>query len=100
LIVIVVEELPKGLHADAGTVYVTVYVPAVLDPRLITPVEALMLKPAVELNVPPGVNDGGTIAVGFAPSLQTGEAMEKVVTGTPTGIAVTLKVSFIAQPLV
>lgn len=34
-------------------VYVTVYVPAVLDPRFTCPVEASMESPDVELNVPP-----------------------------------------------
>jgi len=31
---------------DAGTVYVTVYVPAVLEEGVIAPVEALIVKPA------------------------------------------------------
>jgi hypothetical protein len=41
--------------ADAGMVYVTVYVPAVLRSGLIAPVVGLMLRPAVDENVPPVV---------------------------------------------
>jgi len=39
----------------AAMVYVTVYVPAVDVLGVIAPVEALIVKPAVELNVPPVV---------------------------------------------
>ena len=40
---------------EAATVYVTVYVPAVLVDGVIAPVEASMVNPAVEENVPPVV---------------------------------------------
>jgi hypothetical protein len=39
--------------ADAGIVYVTVYVPAVLRSGRISPLKEFMLKPAVDENVPP-----------------------------------------------
>ena len=39
--------------ALAGTMYVTVYVPAVLVLGVIAPVVAFIVKPAVELYVPP-----------------------------------------------
>ena len=39
----------------AATVYVTVYVPAVLALGSISPLVVLMVKPAVELYVPPVV---------------------------------------------
>jgi hypothetical protein len=38
---------------EAGIVYVTVYVPAVLVLGVMAPVAALIVKPAVELYVPP-----------------------------------------------
>ena len=38
---------------EAGVVYVTVYVPGVLVEGVMAPVEALIVKPAVEVNVPP-----------------------------------------------
>jgi hypothetical protein len=37
---------------DAAIVLVTVYVPTVLPDKFTTPVAALILKPAVEVNVP------------------------------------------------
>jgi hypothetical protein len=40
---------------DAGIVYDTVYVPAVLWSGLIPPVVGLILRPAVDENVPPAV---------------------------------------------
>ena len=39
----------------AAMKYVTVYVPGVLDEGVIEPVEASIVNPAVELNVPPVV---------------------------------------------
>ena len=48
------------------TEYVTVYVAGVLVTRLISPVLALMFKPAVELNVPPEVPVSVTEAVPVA----------------------------------
>jgi hypothetical protein len=47
--VAVIDEQPP----EAGTVYVTVYDPAVLKSGRIAPVLALMLNPAVDVNVPP-----------------------------------------------
>ena len=50
---------------EAAMVLVTVYVPAVLPDRLTTPVEALILKPAVEVNTPatpPPLNVGDGLA--------------------------------------
>jgi hypothetical protein len=47
--VAVIDEQPP----DAGTVYVTVYPPAVLKSGRIAPVLALMLRPAGAENVPP-----------------------------------------------
>ena len=43
--------IPQPL--EAGTVYVTVYVPAVLVEGVMAPVEASIVKPVVEVNVPP-----------------------------------------------
>jgi hypothetical protein len=40
---------------EAGMLYVTVYVPAVLVEGVIAPVELLIVKPAVDENVPPAV---------------------------------------------
>lgn len=58
VIVMVVESVFPQLPP---TVLITVYVPAVLAERSTRPVEALMLNPAVELNVPavpPAANTG------------------------------------------
>jgi hypothetical protein len=41
--------LPDGPHVVAATEYVTVYVPGVEVERSITPVDELIVKPAVEL---------------------------------------------------
>jgi hypothetical protein len=54
--VAVMDEQPP----EADTVYVTVYVPAVLRSGRIAPVEALMDSPPVEENVPPVVPDNDT----------------------------------------
>ena len=47
----------------AGTVYVTVYIPGVLVASVTAPVDALMLRPAVEVYVPPVVPVCVTVAV-------------------------------------
>jgi hypothetical protein len=66
-IVILEVAVIAGHPPDAGSVLVTVYVPAVLPDKLITPVEELILSPAVEVNVPataPPVNVGeGFVAI-------------------------------------
>jgi hypothetical protein len=49
----IVVVLDGGQIAVPGTVYVTVYVPGVLVPRLIEPVVGLIVSPTVELKVPP-----------------------------------------------
>jgi hypothetical protein len=46
--------------ADAGIVYVTVYVPAVLRSGRIAPVGPSMDRPAVDEKIPPGVPDNVT----------------------------------------
>ena len=43
----------EGQPPFAAMVYVTLYVPAVLLEGVIAPVEALIVNPAVEENVPP-----------------------------------------------
>ena len=48
MIVTVVVLLMAAQPPDAAIVYVTVYVPAVLELGVIAPVLALMLKPVVE----------------------------------------------------
>ena len=62
-----------GHPPAAATVFVTVYVPAVLDAKFTWPVEVLTkTKPAVELKVPatpPPLNVGD----GFAAVLQYGD---------------------------
>jgi hypothetical protein len=49
-------ELPIGLHPLAGIVYVIVYVAGRDAETSIKPVDAFMLKPAVDEYVPPVVN--------------------------------------------
>jgi hypothetical protein len=56
----------------AATVYVTVYVPAVLVDGVIAPVEALIDNPAVDENVPPVVPVNVTLC-GVDTDLQNGE---------------------------
>ena len=55
VIVTVVVVLTAEQPPEAAIVYVTVYVPAVLELGVIAPVLALMLKPVVEEYVPPVV---------------------------------------------
>ena len=55
LIVTLAVELTAEQPPTAASVYVTVYVPAVLVLGVIAPVLALMLKPVVEEYVPPVV---------------------------------------------
>ena len=74
VIVILALLLAATLHPLAATEYVTVYVPGVLPARLITPVEALMDKPAGALKVPPVVKPGAVVGAGFVPLAQTGDA--------------------------
>ena len=52
LIVIVEVAVTIGQPPEAAIVFVMVYVPAVLASKLTTPVAALILNPAVEVNVP------------------------------------------------
>jgi hypothetical protein len=44
--------IAAGQSPDAAIVFVTLYVPAVLDARFTTPVVELMFNPAVEENMP------------------------------------------------
>jgi hypothetical protein len=68
--VIVVVVLNIGQEPVAATVYVTVYVPAVLADKFTAPSLALIRSPAVELNVPPVL----PVITGVAsPLLQYGE---------------------------
>ena len=58
-------------QAPAGTVYVTTYVPVVLDPKFTEPEVALKLKPTgVAENVPPVVNPEAKEGVGTVPFKQ------------------------------
>ena len=53
--------LAPGQPPDAATVFVTVYVPGVLDAKFTRPVLELITKPAVDVNIPalpPPVNVG------------------------------------------
>jgi hypothetical protein len=66
--VIMEEAVTTGHPPDAAIVFVTVYVPEVLADKFTTPVEALMLKPAAELNVPatpPPLNVGEGLAASW-----------------------------------
>jgi hypothetical protein len=57
-----------------------------------TPVELLMVNPAVEEYVPPDVKPPTGVGVGFVPLAQTGVVYENPVTGVVTGLIVMLAV--------
>ena len=58
-----VDVIKPGHGADAAIVYVTAYVPGVLEDGLIFPVDASIDKPVVELYVPPAVPVNVTVAL-------------------------------------
>jgi hypothetical protein len=74
LIMMVAVLLPAGAQPVAATEYVTVYVPAVEEDNVTTPVLALIDKPAVEEYVPPVVKPPAGTGVGSIPLEQTGLA--------------------------
>ena len=55
------------------TEYVTVYVPAVLALKLISPVFSFRLRPEIEVNLPPAAPV--TSGDGLVPDLQNGEPL-------------------------
>jgi hypothetical protein len=79
---------PAGLQPEAATVYVTVYVPGVLEESVITPVLELIVKPAVEVYVPPDVKPVTGIGVGFVLFAHTGDVYENPVVGATAGVTV------------
>ena len=73
MIVIEAVAVAAGQLPEAGTVFVTVYVPGVHKLKSTTPVAALMVNPAVEVNVPneapaPNVGDGSTAFWQYGPA--------------------------------
>ena len=74
--------------------YVTVWLPLVLAAKLITPVEALILKPASEVNVPPDAPDTVTAAVPVGQNGPPGYEIVAIGNGlitTTTGLIVSHK---------
>ena len=66
--------LTAGHAPEAGMVLVTVYVPGVLAAKFTRPVAAVMLNPAVDVNVP-AVPPPLNVGEGFAAFWQYGEAV-------------------------
>jgi hypothetical protein len=66
LIVTEVVDTDAAQPPEAAILLVTVYVPGVLRVRSICPVEALMFKPAVEVNVP-ALAPAPKVGEGFGP---------------------------------
>ena len=60
--------MPVTAHKLLDVKYDTVYVPAVDADKSISPVDVLMLNPAVELNVPPVTPE--IVGVGSLPEIQ------------------------------
>ena len=87
--VVVVLEQPTFVK-----LYVTVWLPLVLAAKLITPVEALILKPASEVNVPPDSPDTNTEAVPVGQNGPPGYEIVAIGNGlitTTTGLIVSHK---------
>ena len=80
----------------AATVYVRVYVPGVLVPRVTAPVPVFSESPAVEEYVPPAVPVLVTAAV--PPELQDGEPVELIVADGAAVMTICAVVVNNAQP--
>ena len=90
VIVILVVTGTDAHPPEAGIVYVTVYVPAVDVPKLISPVVALIDKPAVEEYVPPV--DPVSVTDAVPPFEQYGEPAYEIV-AAGNAVIVTLVVA-------
>ena len=64
---------PEGWQPIAAMAYVIVYDPGVLAAGLMTPVELLMDRPAVELNVPPMENPPASVGDWLPAVVHTGD---------------------------
>ena len=74
------------------------YVPGVVAERSITPVDASIVNPDVEVYVPPVVKPPPGRGTGFVPFAQTGVVYANPVTGVVTGSMVMLAVLVPAGP--
>ena len=59
-----------------------------LDVNVITPVEELIVNPAVDENIPPVVKPATNVGEGFVPFAQTGVEYENPVMGEVVGLIV------------